>query len=77
MPHYRAVNTSLGIYADSGASVFRDAHRGVAELRLEAKSSVSSFEVVLDLEPVALVELALRLLDAAHDIVSTPASREW
>lgn len=70
------VSTALTPYSDDGARVMRWATRDVANLRLNVETGTMSAELSMDLTPAALRELAQRLLDAAHDIDTHPAS-QW
>ena len=60
-------------HSHEGVHVYRDAHCNEAQLRVHVKSVLGDCELKQFLGPVALVELAYRLLDAAHDIRTSPA----
>jgi hypothetical protein len=58
----------------SEAEVYRNGDRDVAEVRLMSHRGGMRFDASLELAPAELRELALRLLDAAHDLEAFPAT---
>jgi hypothetical protein len=60
-------------YSHQGALVYRDASTNEAELVVRMKSAIGDLELTQLLSPIALREVARRLLDAAHDIEAHPA----
>lgn len=69
------VDRDFSHLSHQGAHVYRNAELNEAELRIVVKSCIGECELAQMLGPVALVELAYRLLDAAHDIRAFPAPR--
>ena len=59
-------------HGETTLGVYRDAERQVAELEINVASIAS---IGIELTPTKLRELAARLLDAAHDIETNPATK--
>lgn len=66
------VDTDNQNYATFGATVYRNAQQDKAQLQIHGDSNLI-VNTTLNLRVPALVELAHRLLDAAHDLGENPA----
>jgi hypothetical protein len=70
-----SIRPAFGIGTSVEAHVYRNCRRNNAELVFSRRDKYGHFELSTEIEPAELRELALRLLDAAHDIEINPSKK--